>query len=778
MRPYKAINKMNFESNTARSEVLGNSEPESITQVASDAWKPQLEKRIESAEERKESEQTSSRDPVDFVNPFIGTGGHGHTFPGATVPFGRVQLSPDTRRDTWDGCSGYHHSDRSILGFSHTHLSGTGCGDLGDISFMPTTQAVDSNSAIDIDKFKASFSHNDETASPGYYSVQMGDIKAEMTAGKHVGMHRYTFPKGTDSKIIIDLTRGIHDRPTELNLKLIDDHTVVGLRRSSGWANNQYEYFAAKFSKPITGHGISKDGEKPDSNATSAQGKQLSAWLNFDTTDGEPVVAEVALSSVSADAALTNLQAEAPADFDFDQMHADARDSWRSELSKINIATTDDSKARAFYTSLYHSMLAPTIVSDVGGGYRGSDSQVHYAKRWENYSTFSLWDTFRAEHSLLTIVEPNRVNDMMKSFYVQAQYSPNKQLPIWTLASNETNTMIGYHSFPVIAEAYAKGFRGFDAEGMYKLMVENSKRNDWWAEKGYIPSDKERESVSKTLEFAYDDWCLSQYAKALGHKEDAEKYAKRAEAYKNVYDKQTGFMRGRMDNGSWATPFDPTKVGGGGPNWDFTEANPWQYSFFVPHDVPNMIELYGGRERFVGKLEEMFKTKPSGPIDSPDVTGMIGQYAHGNEPSHHVAYLYSYAGAPDKTAAHVKEIRDKLYNDTPEGLSGNEDCGQMSAWYVFSSLGFYPVNPVSGQYVIGTPAFDKASIDVPGGKKFQVNAPGLSDKNIYVQKATLNGKPLNNCYITHADIMQGGLLELTMSDTPGEWGRNKEAAPT
>jgi predicted alpha-1,2-mannosidase len=642
---------------------------------------------------------------------------------------------------------------------------------------MPTTRPVDSEAELDPDKFAATFSHKDEFASPGYYSVQMGDIKAELTASKHVGMHRYTFPKSTDSKVIIDLTHGLMDHPTELNFKVIDDHTIAGLRRSSGWANDQYECFVAKFNKPIRGYGISKDHEAPVADATAASGNQLSAYLNFDTTDGQPVVAEVALSNVSTDAALKNLQAEAPANFDFDRMHEQARDAWRSELDKVNISTNDEHKARTFYTSLYHSMLAPTLVSDVDGGYRGSDNKIHKAEGFENYSTFSLWDTYRAEHPLLTIVEPNKVNDLVKSLYVHGEYAPNKQLPVWTLDSNETNCMIGYHSFPVIAEAYAKGFRGFDAEGLYKLMVQNSKRNDWWADKGYMPSDKEGESVSKTLEFAYDDYCLSQFAKALGHNDDAAKYAKRSQEWRNVYDKESGFMRGRNSDGSWDTPFDATKVGGGGRVRDFTEANPWQYSFSVPQDVHSMIDLYGGNEKFVDKLDKLFTTQSTEPPDTIDVSGMIGQYAQGNEPSHHIAYLYSYAGAPEKTAQHIKEIRDKMYNDKPDGLCGNEDCGQMSAWYVFSSLGFYPVNPVSGEYVIGTPEFDKASIDVPGGKKFQVVAPNLSDKNIYIQNATLNGKPLDHCYITHEDIMSGGTLVLNMTDKPGDWGHGKDAAP-
>lgn len=716
-------------------------------------------------------------DPVKEVDPFIGTNAHGHTYPGASVPFGMVQLSPDTRRDTWDGCSGYHWSDNSILGFSHTHLSGTGCGDLGDVLFIPTTAAINTNADYDSKSFRNSFEHSNEVARPGYYSVKLaGDIKAELTASKRVGFHRYSFPKGSDAKIIIDLTHGLHDQPIELNLNIVDDRTVVGMRRSAGWAKNQYVYFAAKFSKPFKSFGTVKENEKPVLSSKTAQGKKVACWLAFDSNDGAPLLSKVGISSVSTDGALKNLQSEIP-DWDFEKTSKVATETWRKELGKINVAGVDHDKAKTFYTSLYHCLLAPTIVSDVDGAYRGSDFNVHNTNGKENYSTLSLWDTFRAEHPLLTIIESDKVNDIINSFLLQAQYHEKKTLPIWPLASNETYCMIGYHSFPVIAEAYKKGFRKWDVDAAFDLMVDNTKRNDGWAGKGYIAADKEEESVSKTLEFAYDDWCLAEFAHELGRKKEAEKFSERSKFYTNLYDKQTGFMRGKLADGSWRTPFDPSKVNGGGPLRDFTEGNSWQYSFFVPQDVHGLIELNGGNKKFINKLDQMFSTAITSEIEMNDVSGLIGQYAHGNEPSHHIAYLYSYAGVPAKTAERVKQVRDTLYGSAPDGLCGNEDCGQMSAWYVFSALGFYPVNPVEGNYVFGTPMFPKAIINLPEGKKFTILAPGLSDKRIYVQSAKLNGKPLEQVYISHKDIINGGTLELTMSDTPGTWGTAKEAAP-
>ena len=701
---------------------------------------------------------------IDLVDPMIGTGGHGHTYPGASLPFGLVQLSPDTRVTTWDGCSGYHYSDHSIMGFSHTHLSGTGCGDLGDILFLPTTENVHIANADDAKKYHAAFEHSDESASPGYYSVMLkpSGIKAELTATKRVGFHRYTFPKTKTATIVVDLVHGIQDEPIEETIKIVDANTVTGMRRSKGWAKDEYVYFAAKFSKPFFAYDPAQAENGAPAPLTEKQGKAVRAALRFDTTDGAPLVAKVGLSYADVDGALKNLETEAK-DLDFDQAHKQAREAWQSELQKLDLKCANKELAKTFYTALYHSLLAPVIISDVDGRYRGSDIAVHTAKDFENYSTFSLWDTFRAENPLFTIIEPARVTDMLKSFEVQAQYQEKKLLPIWPLDSNETFCMIGYHSFPVIAEAYLKGIRGYDVNKLYQLMVENSKANDWWYEKGYLPADKEMESVSKTLEFAYDDYCLAQLAKALGHSDDEKKYSQRGQVYKNLFDKQTNIMRGKLADGSWRTPFDPIWVRRPDQPWDFTEGNAWQYAFFVLQDIPGMIELYGGREKFVAKLDEMFTTKLPDAVGLTDITGVIGQYAQGNEPSHHIAYLYTCAGAPNKAAERIKEIRDRYYTSAPDGLCGNEDCGQMSAWYVFSALGFYPVNPVSAQYIFGTPAFEEATITLPNGKKFSVLAHGVSSEKFYIEKALLNGKVLDRNYVTHDEIMNGGTLEFVMA---------------
>ncbi len=728
-------------------------------------------------------------EPVDLVDPFIGTDAHGHTYPGATIPFGMVQLGPDTRTDTWDGCSGYHWSDNSILGFSHTHLSGTGCADLGDILVNPITDQINTERGFNYKDFKHSFEHKNENASPGYYSVILnssekheaasgkGSIKAELTATKRVGFHRYSFDESTKTaKLIIDLGHGISDETLDSALKIVDDRTVTGIRHSKGWAKNQYVYFAASFSKPFKTYSTARNHESPRSGVNAADGKEVAALLDFDNSDGKALLAKVALSSVSAESAQNNISVEIPG-WDFESVKTEARKSWKAELDKIRVYGVDKNRAKTFYTALYHSLLAPVIVSDADGSFRGSDFAVHKANDFENYSTFSLWDTFRAEHALLTIIEADRVNDLIKSLLVHGKFHKDKTLPIWTLASNETYCMIGYHSFPVIAEAYLKGFRSYDINEIFKLMLANTRRNDSWAKRGYIAADQEYESVSKTLEFAYDDWCLAELAKALGKKDEAEKFYSRSKFYKNVFDSKSGFMRGRLADGSWRVPFDPSRVVGDVKLRDFTEANPWQYAFFVPHDVEKMIELYGGRSKFVNKLDQMFATALTGKIEFNDVSGLIGQYAQGNEPSHHVAYLYSYAGSPDKTAERVKQIRDTLYDSSPAGLCGNEDCGQMSAWYVFSALGFYPVNPVQCNYVIGTPMFEKAVLNLAGGKTFTVSAPGLSKDNIYIEKAVLNGKPLNRVYISHKELTAGGKLDLYMTNKAGKWGTAKTAAP-
>jgi putative alpha-1,2-mannosidase len=746
-----------------------------------------------------------------YVNPFIGTGGHGHTYPGATVPFGMVQLSPDTFNHGWDWCSGYHWSDGSILGFSHTHLSGTGCGDLGDILFAPTTGAVNlvPGTREEPEKgYRSRFSHADEKASPGYYSVLLKtyDIKAELTATQRVGFHRYTFPKTKEANIIIDLVHGIDDKPIELKMDIVDDQTITGMRRSKGWAQDQYVFFAAKFSKPFKSYGTTEDETNPQRGTRSSHGTRTKGWITFDTEDGKPILAKVALSTANVEGALKNLSAEIP-DWNFNGIKDKARATWKQELSKITVEgvpavpgvpavqgvpATPGAPAiprppaipgvptkdlETFYTALYHVFLAPTLISDVDGTYRGSDHEAHTANSSNIYSTFSLWDTFRAEQPLFTILIPKSVNDMIKSFHLQAEYHKDKTLPIWPLAANETYCMIGYHSFPVIAEAYAKGIRDWDAQAMLDLMQANTERNDWWADKGYIPQDKEAESVSKTLEFAYDDWSLSQFAKALGNTQAHDKFLKRSMAYRNLFDQTTGFMRPKLEDGSWLTPFDPSFIPE--KRRDFTEGNAWQYTWFVPHDVQGLINLMGGRQAFIGKLDKFFQqTSSVQETKLQDMTGLIGQYAQGNEPSHHVAYLYSYAGAPSKTQDRVRTIVKELYGNTPEGLCGNEDCGQMSAWYIFSALGFYPVNPVEGTYVLGVPSFRKATIHLSNEHALTVVAEKLSPRCPYVEAVLLNGKPLKRVYLTHKEILEGGTLEFKMSPkSDSKWGTELNAAP-
>lgn len=722
-----------------------------------------------------------TRQPVDFVNPFIGTGAHGHTYPGPGTPFGMVQLSPDTGIEGWDHCSGYHWADDAIMGFSHTHLSGCGCLDLGDVLFAPTIGKVLLD-AGNPDKGQAGyshkFSHANETAKAGYYSVNFDGIKAELTATDHVGVHRYTFPQTKDANIIIDLAHGVGDKNIASLIDIPDDHTVTGMRRSTGFAKDHTVYFAAKFSKPFSAFGTAGDDDKPASGTKEAKGTKVKGWLTFDTTDNQPIIAKVGISTVSTDGALRNLDKEVP-DWDFDGVRNDARSAWNNELSKIQIDqnTADPKRLEVFYTALYHCMVSPQLLSDVDGQYRGSDLKVHRATNFKNYSNFSLWDTFRAEHPLLTILESARVNDIINAFLVQAEYEKDKTLPVIPLCGNETFCMIGYHSFPVIAEAYLKGIRNWDANRVFELMVQNSKKNDWWATKGYMPLDKEKESAAKTLEFAYDDWALAQFAKALGKDAEYHKFMKRAEAYRNVFDRRTGFMRGRASDGTWRTPFDPTNVRQH-PR-DFTEANAWQYSFFAPQDMQGLIALMGGREAFGKKLDQLFSTQSvHRPDDDLDITGLIGQYAHGNEPSHHIAYLYDYAGEPSKTQDRVREIRNSMYDTTPAGICGNEDCGQMSAWYVFSALGFYPVNPVQGTYLFGVPEFENTSIELPDGKQFTVVARGLSNEHPYIQSATLNGQPLERLYLKHGEIMGGGKLEFVMGAKPNlAWGANMDAVP-
>jgi predicted alpha-1,2-mannosidase len=715
--------------------------------------------------------------PTSYVDPFIGTGGHGHTYPGATMPFGMVQLSPDTRLTGWDGCSAYHFSDDVVYGFSHTHLSGTGCSDYGDILFMPTVGEVMLERGGPDDTstgYCSRFSHERESASPGCYSVTLDDygILVELTATRRVGVHRYTYPETEAANIIIDLAH--RDDVISSGIHFISDTEVEGFRRSRAWAEDQHVYFYARFSKPFSREGITIGG-KLQEGATQAMGKDVKAFVGFETTKGEEIVVEVALSAVDTEGARKNLEAEAPG-WDFDAIQSDAQRAWDESLAKIEIDGGTEEQRTVFYTALYHAMIAPNLYMDVDGRYRGMDLEVHEADGYEHYTVFSLWDTYRAEHPLFTIIEPERTVDFLQTFI--SQYEQGGLLPVWELGANETFCMIGYHAVPVIADAYIKGIGGFDVEKAYEAMKHSATRDHFglaaYRRYGFIPAGSEGESVSKTLEYAYDDWCIAQVALKLGMDEDYAEYIQRAQSYKNIFDPETGFMRARM-NGGFYDPFDPAEV-----NFNYTEANSWQYSFYVPQDVEGLIGLMGGRKRFIKKLDELFETSSElTGRGQADITGMIGQYAHGNEPSHHMAYLYSYAGEPWKTQEMARRIMDELYTGGPAGLCGNEDCGQMSAWYVLGALGFYPVTPGSDIYVIGSPIFERAVIDVGNDKSFSVRAENASPENIYIRSAMLNGERYEKSYITHGDITAGGELVFEMSPKPNKkWGSGIDERPS
>ncbi|HKR59317.1 MAG TPA: GH92 family glycosyl hydrolase, partial [Pyrinomonadaceae bacterium] len=615
--------------------------------------------------------QTRQLNLTRLVDPFVGTGGHGHTFPGATLPFGMVQLSPDTRLTGWDGCSGYHYSDHIIYGFSHTHLSGTGISDYGDILLMPTVGDIhfEANPAEPRNGYASQFSHKNETAQPGYYSVRLDDddVFAELTATARTGFHRYTFPKSDRANIILDLAH--RDRVRESYLHVIDKTHVVGFRRSEAWAKDQIVYFALEFSRPFI-------ESKLNSNATAqeARGTDLKAGFRFSTQDGAPVLVKVGISAVSIEGARANLQAEIN-HWDFERVKTDADRIWNTELAKIVVTSGNQIHLKNFYTALYHSMLAPNLFMDVDRKYRGRDFQTHTAKDFDNYTVFSLWDTFRAAHPLYTIIDQRRTRDFINTFL--AQYEQGGRLPVWELAANETDTMIGYHAVSVIADAAAKDIDGFDRKLALKAMKHSAEQKHFglapYADHGFMNMEEERESVSKTLEYAYDDWCIAELARLEDQTADHERFSARAQYYKNVFDRATGFMRPRT-NAQWLIPFDPREV-----DFNFTEANSWQYSFFVPHDITGLITLMGGKPAFVAKLDALFTadSKTTGR-EQADITGLIGQYAHGNEPSHHMAYLYNYANQPWKTQARVRQILDNFYQPKPDGLIGNEDCGQMS----------------------------------------------------------------------------------------------------
>jgi predicted alpha-1,2-mannosidase len=725
--------------------------------------------------------------PVDDAWPMVGTAGHGHTYPGATIPFGFVQLSPDTRTAGWDACSGYNYADSTISGFSHTHLSGTGGADLGEVLIMPVTGDLDKTN------YASNFSHDNELARPGYYRVHLDSygIEAELTATAHCGMHRYTFPRSKESRILVDLMHNIGDRNTaRATLKVENDRLITGERQSRGWTQKTI-YFAIECSRPFRSFGIELDGKPLPAGTKFAQGKNIWAHLDYRTRSDDQIVLRVGLSPTSVEEAKENLRSEIP-NWDFDAVCAAARDDWERNLSRIEVECSNPEIRRTFYSAMYHTMMAPTLYNNADGSYSGADRQAHPSAGFQDYSTFSIWDVYRAEMPLLTIDEPDRMNDFVQSLLAEYQQSPQHLLPFWPLANYDTGSMIGYHAVSIIYDAYAKGFRGFDPELAYQAMRETAMngrlRQNEYQKYGFVPWEqpgppRSGAATSRTLEFAYDDWCVGQMARGLGKSEDAQLFLKRSQNYRHVWDPATQFFRSPKPDGTWQEPFDPLQVARHNNVADgyYTEADAWEYMFAVPQDVPGMIQLYGGNEAFIKKLDEFFDQDSVLHDWRIDVTGLIGQYSQGNEPDEQCAYLYALAGAQYKTAARVRQIQLTQYDASPEGLDGNDDCGQVSAWYVWSALGLYPVNAASGVYVIGSPLVQKAVIHLDPkyyqGGTFTIivhsdtqYAPAARMDN-YIQSATLNGQPLNRPWITHEEMVHGGTLELTMGVIPNvNWG--------
>jgi len=695
---------------------------------------------------------TTSFAQSQYVNPFVGTAEHGHTYPGAILPFGAIQLSPDTRLEGWDGCSAYHYSDSRIYGFSHTHLSGTGCEDYGDILVTPF---MGEPSVIN-EQYALAFSHKNEQAEPGYYSVKFDNgIKAEMTTANYVGVHRYTFPEEGKHGIIVDLQHRDKTLESHITLKAND---LVGFRRSEAWNDDQYCAFSLKTSVPAETIVYYVD-DKPV-NVKEIKGTNCKAVLYFPEKVKE-VVVKVAISAVDENGAINN-QTEVK-DFNFEKVRKSATEIWNKELGKINVSSDKDEYLKVFYTALYHCFTSPYLYSDLDGRYRGQDQKIHKVEgNRKIYTVFSLWDTYRTLHPLLNIIDQKRSNDFMYTFI--NQFRQSGYLPMWELSSYETWCMIGYHAVPVVLDAYTKGIKDFPLEEMLEAMVTTANLKKLgrpeYVKYGFVPGEMENESVSKTLEYAYDDWCIAMFAKAIGNEKVHEEYIRRAQSYKNIMDAR-GFMHGKM-NGGFVTPFNPREV-----NNFFTEANCWQYTTYVPHDFSTYIELMGGAKETELFLDKLFNSSSEmAGRDQADITGVIGQYAHGNEPSHHAAYLYNYVGKPQKTQELVKRILTTLYSSKPDGLCGNEDCGQMSAWYVMSSLGFYPVCPGSNEYVIGYPLFNKASVHLENGKTLSIVK---NNDKPYIQSVKLNGKPLERSYITYEEISNGALIEFFMGDKPSNW---------
>jgi predicted alpha-1,2-mannosidase len=737
------------------------------------------------------------------VNVFIGTGGDGHTFPGATRPFGMIQLSPDTQvrhfKQSYPWAAGYRYEDDSILGFSHTHFSGAGHSDLGDVLLMPTGDELKLDPGYPerpFSGYRSRFSHKDEHAEPGYYSVKLldNDVDVELTASERVGLHRYRFKPGSTAKVILDLRASIYDYAGKnlwSRLRLRGTDTITGMRETRGWAPGRQLYFAIKFSRPLQAHqllnreegveyrGFAAPGKTP-AEKVLVEGKALEATFDFGQLNDAPLLVKVAVSGVSEDGALANLD-EMPG-WDFDAERQRASQAWEQALGAVDIEAPQPMK-RMVYTSLYHSLLAPTLFMDRDGKYRGPDNAVHQADGFRFHSTFSLWDTYRALHPLLTIIQPEQRNaDFVRSLIASQQASPYGILPVWQFAGLETWCMIGYHAVPVIADAYMKGIKGFDPNQALQAMTASAEYGPYgglqhYMKLGYVPIDLEPEAASKTVEYAFDDWSIARMAEKMGNKEVAARYFKRAQNWRNVFDPKTGFVRAKKSNGDFRTPFNPVQSNFGS---DYTEGSAWQYSWYMPHDNAGLVKMLGGDAGLVAKIDQVFDAKvdPTVYAHMEDISGLIGHYAHGNEPSHHVAYLYNYAGAPYKTQARLQQIVASQYTDAPNGLAGNDDLGQTSAWLAFTSMGFYPVAPGTNEYAIGRPFVERATLNLPNGKRFTVRAVNLSDANPYVGSVTLNGQPLARTFLRHEDIMAGGELVFTMQAQPNmAWGKDKRARP-
>ena len=730
-----------------------------------------------------------TKDPpqlADYVRPFVGTQGEGNTFPGASAPFGMIQLSPDTDKELWETASGYEYSDSSIIGFSLTHLNGTGIPDLGDILFVPavgTPKFVPGSKAHPDSGYRSPFSHADEAASAGYYRVKLRDsgVTVELTAADRSGFLRLTYPETDSAFVLVDLKHVLRWNVVWSNLRVENDSTITGFHLVNGWAKERYIYFAARFSRAFDDYGIIKDG-KPvlyDTyrfrSRSEATGANLQFYARYDTRRGQALLIKVGISATSTENAMKNLDAEIP-DWNFERVRDETHEKWNRELGKIQIEGTPEEK-ETFYTSMYHLCLAPTLYEDVSNEYRGLDQNIHRARGFTNYAIFSLWDTYRAAHPLFALIQTERDADMINSMLAHFDQSVEHLLPVWSLQGNETWCMIGYHSVPVIADAYLKGVKGFDPLRAYEAVRTTAMNPNYdnvatYARLGWVPFDKENESVSKTLEYAYDDYCIAQMARSLGKTDDFEYFMKRAKSYKNLFDPAWNLMRGRDSEGRWRTPFDPHLYVQGG---DITEGTSWQYTWYVPHDVQGLIDLFGGKDAFTEKLNSLFVVSAAESKGVDDILGRIGEYWHGNEPSHHIIFLYCYAGEPWKTQKLVHDIMKTQYGNKPNSLCGNDDCGQMSAWYIFNAMGFYPVCPGSDSYVIGSPTVRKAVMRLSNGKKFTMTAEGLSSENIYVQTVRLNGEIWNKPYLPYDEMKNGGTIVFTMGEEPNKaWGSSSD----